>query len=197
MSEDLNRFPQRLSRTKYDRSTGWPPVPRAAPLLRFRSLPRHPHCESFFQLQSTIARPQKPATSLPNPSHFHLQSFSPSWRLAPHSALPVCFTRQTRMGFTLQSLPLSHSRYRLSTIRALLSLQIAMRTQQPTRLQGFVPCESPLTITDVSIGTTVPLLSWDSPSPGLSPSSSWPRFHEASSLEVSFRSYVGAHTNFP
>lgn len=137
--------------------------------MRFRPLPRHPHRESFSQLQSVIAHPQKPATSLPNPPHFHLQSFSLSWWLTPHSALPVCFTRLTRMGFSLQSLPLSHSRYRLSTIRALLSLQIAMRTQRPTRLQGFIPCESPLTTTDVSIGTTIPLLSWASPSPGFIP----------------------------
>jgi len=165
--------------------------------LRFRPLPRHPHRESFSQPQSVIAHPQKPATSLPNPPHCHLQSFSLSWWFTPHSALPVCFTRLTRMGFSLQSLPLSHSRYRLSTIRALLSLQVAMRTQRAARLQGFIPCKSPLTTTDVSIGTTIPLLSWASPSPGSTPSSSWPRLHEASSLKASFRSYVGAHTNFP
>jgi hypothetical protein len=41
----------------------------------------------------------QPAAGLPHPRHFHLQGFSPSWRLSPHSTSSVCFTRQALMGF--------------------------------------------------------------------------------------------------
>jgi hypothetical protein len=40
-----------------------------------------------------------PAAGLPHPRHFHLQGFSPSWRLSPRGTLPVCFTRQALLGF--------------------------------------------------------------------------------------------------
>jgi hypothetical protein len=37
-------------------------------------------------------------TEVPPPQPFRLQGFSPSWRLAPPTASPVCFTRQALMG---------------------------------------------------------------------------------------------------
>jgi hypothetical protein len=46
-----------------------------------------------------LAARQTPVAGLPHPRHFHLQGFSPSWWLSPHSTSPVCFTQQALMGF--------------------------------------------------------------------------------------------------
>jgi len=76
--------------------------------MGFRPLQRYQHSESFYQLD--WPKSLSPVVGFHGRQPFRLQSFSLSWRFAPHYVLPVCFTRQALMGFTLQSFPLSHSR---------------------------------------------------------------------------------------
>jgi hypothetical protein len=75
-----------------------PPVHRAAPLLRFRS-PTAPSATGVhFSSAALDESARSTAAELPPPQPFRLQGFSPSWRLAPPTASPVCFTRQALMG---------------------------------------------------------------------------------------------------
>lgn len=85
-----------------------------------------------------------PAARLPPSQPFRLQGFSPSWRISSRNALPVCFTRLTLMGFSLQSFPLGCSRTFFRRRRVLLTLQQPVRKLASTRLQDFAPHQSPL-----------------------------------------------------
>jgi hypothetical protein len=70
------------------------------------------------------------AAGLPHPRHFHLQGFSPSWRLSPHSTLPVCFTWQALMGFRACQNTSSHETCRPKTARPTPQAPARERTRE-------------------------------------------------------------------
>ena len=111
---------------KCDRSTGPPPVPRAAPLLRFRPLPRHAHCESFSRREDAIAHFPHTGDELTEPITFPPSEFLTLLTSFSSQRVVGLFHPTDTHGFTLQSLPLSRSRCHLSVTRALLSLQTSV-----------------------------------------------------------------------
>lgn len=111
---------------KCDRSIGSPPVPRAAPLLRFRPLPRRAHCESFSRHEDAIAHFLRTGDELTEPITFPPTEFLTLLTSFSSQRVVGLFRPTDTHGFTLQSLPLSRSRCHLSMARALLSLQTSM-----------------------------------------------------------------------
>ena len=111
---------------KCDRSIGPPPVPRAAPLLRFRPLPRHAHCESFSRSEDVIAHSLRTGDELTGPITFPPSEFLTLLTSFSSQHVVGLFRPTDTQGFTLQSLPLFRSRCHLSMARALLSLQAPM-----------------------------------------------------------------------
>lgn len=108
---------------KCDRSIGPPPVPRAAPLLRFLPLPRHAHCESFSRYEDAIAHFPRTGDELTEPITFPPSEFHTLLTFFSSQRVVGLFHPTDTHGFTLQSFPLSRSRCHLSMARALLSLQ--------------------------------------------------------------------------
>jgi hypothetical protein len=111
---------------KCDRSIGSPPVPRAAPLLRFRPLPRRAHCESFSRSEDAIAHFLRTGDKLTEPITFPPPEFLTLLTCFSSQRVVGLFRPTDTQGFTLQSLPLFSSRCHLSMTRALLSLQTPM-----------------------------------------------------------------------
>lgn len=91
-------------------------------------------------------------TGLPSPATFRPWCSSHLRRFMPRPNLRVYFTPQPLPGFTLQGISLSHSHDISSTPLDLhvgsLGLAVkqlpALRHLPESRLQGFAPCESPL-----------------------------------------------------
>ena len=125
---------------------------------------------------------ETPATGFPHPRHFHLQGFSPSWRLSPHSTSPVCFARQALMGFRACQSTSSHAACHPKTARPPHRLLRSRANPQPeSRNNDTASLESPLTARHCfqRLGRPTGLIE----APPLQGSSSlpWQRFPAASS----------------